>query len=115
MYHHLLRLIDNNNVRVLVQDIEGNLLRFDLRLPGIRHRNLKAVSNQEPVTCFHRLPIHHNILGFYEFLHIGPGTVRHCFSEITVNPLPLLALYDEQFFQGLPPYSRNRRVLPTKM
>ena len=73
VYNHMFRLIDNQDITVLIQNIERNVLRRDIRLHTFRQRKSHLVSILYPAACLYGLPIYKTFFAGYHFLDIGAG------------------------------------------
>ena len=73
MDHHSLRLIDHQNVTVLIKDIEGNIFRQDIRFHGRRDFDLDFILFPEPVIGLQGLSSQSHHAFFQKFLNIRTG------------------------------------------
>ena len=64
MDYHALRLVDENNILVLVENVQIHLFGHDLRFCGFRSRDLHHIPWENPVTAFFRLSVDQNAAVF---------------------------------------------------
>ena len=64
MHDHLLRLIDNDDILVFIEDVQRNVLRLDIRLFCLWKVYLYPVTQRKPVIGFYRLLVHSHMILF---------------------------------------------------
>lgn len=87
MYHHPRRLVDDQQTFVLIDDIQGNILGNDLRIPPwLVHEHLDIVKWLDAIVGLDRFPVHQDGVILDSLLNFVAGDMGDFFSEKFVNP-----------------------------
>ena len=70
MYHHILGFIHYQKPFILIQDIQSNVLRLNVRSLHIRHLKHDLIACLRLIVCPDRLPIYRNHLFFQKLLKV---------------------------------------------
>ena len=77
MYYHPGGFIDYHQVVVFVNDVQGDIFRYDLDFPtGIGHDDRYDIFGFYLITRFDSLPVYQNISGIGSFLNFCAGSIR---------------------------------------
>jgi hypothetical protein len=87
MHHHARSLVEHQEMRVLIDDIEGNRLRRHTRGFGRRQGHSDAIALAKAIARLGRSPIHQNLLLLDELLQVGSRMRRELPCQIAVKPL----------------------------
>jgi hypothetical protein len=73
MHDHSSRLVQDDQVAVLVDDVEREILSLDPEGLGRRHIDLEALAFRERLGLLHRAPVNDNPPLFNELVHTRSG------------------------------------------
>ena len=105
MHDHLLGLVDNDDIRILVQDVKRNIFRLNIQLSDLGNRNRHQVSWQKAAARLNGKPVDADLLLLDELLDIRPGAVWKHLCQIPIDAFLILILSDVKFFQNILPLS----------
>ena len=90
VHHHALGLIDHQQRRIFVKNIQRYRLRYDLRFHRVRNRKADPVALVYFIIGFDRF-IPYQYPSFpHQLLEKGAGIIRQSGSQVAVNPIALL-------------------------
>ena len=86
MHDHVLRLVDNNDITVFIQNIKRNVLWNNLWFHSFRNLKFNRVAGIYHVFGTRRTPVQQNIFIFDQFLKKCAGILGNFISKILVQP-----------------------------
>ena len=97
--HHSLRFVNDQYVRILIQNVQRNVLRFDFYRLWCRNGCTYLVSTFYNKTGFyHRLSIYFNFSALYQLLQETSGLIRINLCQKFIQPHSGLAFLHGIFF-----------------
>jgi hypothetical protein len=97
MHHELRRLVDRDQVLVLVDDLQRNVRRHHVRLDQVRHVADDPVPQVDLVGRARRPPVHRDLPVLDQLLHQRPRIRRNPLVDVDVDPLQRGFLVDLEF------------------
>jgi hypothetical protein len=90
MHHHAGRLVHHQQIFVLIDDVQRDLLRLDLRLEAGRPQQLYRVAGGQPETGLGWPAVDHHARFFDPALHLDARGVTALRGQIAIQPLAAL-------------------------
>ena len=100
MHHHPLRLIHHDQIRILIQDIQRDVLRFNIRFHRFRHGENYFIITFDTTTSLYRRTVYQHISVFDQLLDKRTGQILHKQTHTFVNPFVfhLICYLKSEFF-----------------
>lgn len=90
MNDHSWRLIDDNDRRVLIEDVEGKRLGFNVERPGLRNNSRYPIARFHPHTGFRRPLVQQDASRIDQFLDLRAGEIEIGFREELIEASSLV-------------------------
>jgi len=96
VYHHPGRLIDDSQVGIFIDEVQGNGFREESARFGLRQRDLDLFLAAQLVACLRRLAIQEDLMFFNPFLDLRAALFWKCFAQEAVETLALVCCFGGQ-------------------